>query len=246
MFVNAAQAVDSKAKHADSTAAAVGWYALGVLGTAHVAWYAATVLPTLATIDGMYSDAIDYLRKSGISMEIDALNTLPMSPTAAETTAVNAVQEIAVVAQTAETAEAASAAKPLPTMVFDYNTMPLTAQNMWHAMQAGRENVLTRGGWGLSLINRYLSLRGIPRIKGFWRDEFPYASTVEGGAGAWIGHTPAAEQRLQGQIIRAFYRLHNIRAGDQYRVHITNHAATALTGHRHRILNDLGGPDRPD
>ena len=41
-----------------------------------------------------------------------------------------------------------------------------------------------------------------------WRDEYPFASTVENAGSTWVGHCDADEQRQQAQLIADFYRQH--------------------------------------
>jgi hypothetical protein len=62
------------------------------------------------------------------------------------------------------------------------------------------------------------ALRGVGKIEGLTRDEYPFASSVEGGAGAWVGHVPARQQRAQGALIAEFIRKNNFMPGDRYRV----------------------------
>jgi deoxyribonuclease NucA/NucB len=40
-------------------------------------------------------------------------------------------------------------------------------------------------------------------------DEYPFAPTYEGGAGAGVAGVPLAEQRIQGGVISSFYANHN-------------------------------------
>ena len=38
-------------------------------------------------------------------------------------------------------------------------------------------------------------------------DEYPFASTLEGGESAWVGSVPKAENDLQGTYLNVFYSL---------------------------------------
>ncbi len=109
----------------------------------------------------------------------------------------------------------------LPVMVYDYNEMPELADNIWHAQRAGHPDVLTHGG--TSRLNRRAALADVPDIKPFSRDEYPFASSMEGGGGSWVGHVPVRQQSRQGAIIKNFLYKHNVKPGDVYRVRVTNH-----------------------
>ncbi len=49
-------------------------------------------------------------------------------------------------------------------------------------------------------------------------DEYPFASTYEGGRGASVRGVPVSEQFIQGGVISAFYNLNGIPDGGQFRV----------------------------
>ena len=108
------------------------------------------------------------------------------------------------------------AVENLPTVTFSSRTHPELAENIRHAQAAGHPSVLTHGGD--SAVNRAASLEGVPNIKPLSRDEYPFASSVEGGAGAWVGHVPASQQNSQGGILSNFFRRNKIKPGDKYRV----------------------------
>jgi len=50
------------------------------------------------------------------------------------------------------------------------------------------------------------------------RDEYPFASSLQGGAGSWVGHIPVPQQNAQGALIKNFINANNITPGSQYRV----------------------------
>jgi hypothetical protein len=114
-----------------------------------------------------------------------------------------------------------SSKQPPPTVAFDFLKTPELADNIWQAQKAGHPEVLTRGPVGIDSINRPLALEGVPEILS--RDEYPFASTLEGGAGAWVGHVPPAQNSSQGGILMNFYRKFGIKPGDQFQVEVTNH-----------------------
>jgi hypothetical protein len=60
------------------------------------------------------------------------------------------------------------------------------------------------------------SLKDIPTKKGYHRDEYPYASTIEGGKGADVALVPAKENLSQGGSLGVLYRTLN--SGDAFLV----------------------------
>jgi hypothetical protein len=102
----------------------------------------------------------------------------------------------------------------LPVLRISASRYPELADNIRNAQLAGFPQILTRGG--NPVMNRSDALRGIPGILS--RDEYPFASTLEGGANTWIGHIPAWQNSAQGGILSVFYRLNNIIVGTQFRV----------------------------
>jgi len=97
------------------------------------------------------------------------------------------------------------------------------ADNIWQALAAGHPSQLDyMGDRAAAALNRGASTYGIPRILS--RDEYPFASTLQGGGGAWIGHIPASENSAQGGMLSQFYR-RNSPNGDPFtfRVTVINH-----------------------
>lgn len=132
--------------------------------------------------------------------------------TAAETGAQNGVQT------TAETGAKAAAetAGPLPVLEISSSKYPELADNITNAQAAGHPDILTWGGD--QAANRAAATDGVPNIPGLSRDEYPFASTMEGGAGAWVGHIPASQNSAQGALIANFIRGNGILPGMQFRV----------------------------
>lgn len=93
---------------------------------------------------------------------------------------------------------------------------PDLAENILNAQQAGNPQVLTAGGD--IAANRAAALEGVPNISGLSRDEYPFASSMEGGEGAWVGHIPVSQQNAQGALIKNFMQANNITPGSQYKV----------------------------
>ncbi|WP_394840666.1 NucA/NucB deoxyribonuclease domain-containing protein [Pendulispora brunnea] len=84
----------------------------------------------------------------------------------------------------------------LPELEISASEYPNLAENISHAQNAGHSSVLTHGG--NRVANRSAALDGVPQIHGLSRDEYPFASSKEGGPGSWVGHVPAREQNAQG------------------------------------------------
>ncbi len=61
---------------------------------------------------------------------------------------------------------------------------------------------------------RALAMWGYPSRSGFHRDEYPYASTFEGGLGAEVAYVDPSENYSQGGSLRALYA--NMETGDEF------------------------------
>ncbi len=64
--------------------------------------------------------------------------------------------------------------------------------------------------------NRYAACKGFCGSGS--PDEYPFASTMEGGAGAQVMSVPLQEQRIQGGVISQFYQQNDVQRGDQFSV----------------------------
>ena len=86
---------------------------------------------------------------------------------------------------------------------------PNIYQNTVNAIAEGKSNVLTYGGVGYNAMtgNRDAALSAIhgTRPTGMSYDEYPYASTVQGGAGSRVQLVPVREQNVQGGQLRGLY-----------------------------------------
>ena len=109
-----------------------------------------------------------------------------------------------------------AATKALPELRISASKYPELAENIVNAQKAGHPDVLTHGG--NAVANRAGALDAVPNIKGSSRDEYPFASSIEGGQGSWVGHVPAAQQNAQGALIKNFLQKNDIKPGDKYRV----------------------------
>jgi len=112
-------------------------------------------------------------------------------------------------------------------MEYDYQEMPLIAENIWHAQMAGWERILTydlvtdstaRKKNRSGKRNESIVKAGVIRSRKHSADEYPFASTVENGGSVFIGHAPEEEQRKQGGLISGFYSKHKqkIDSGDPF------------------------------
>lgn len=116
-----------------------------------------------------------------------------------------------------------------PVVTFDYTQYPQLADNIWQAQQAGYPTVLHyNGGSPLNGENRSNALfehnqNGVQGPPGFNRDEYPFATTFEGGAGAWVGWIPWQQNAAQGGILNSFYNLNQLGISDPFGVAVINH-----------------------
>ncbi|XHC26851.1 MAG: NucA/NucB deoxyribonuclease domain-containing protein [Phycisphaerales bacterium] len=62
----------------------------------------------------------------------------------------------------------------------------------------------------------------MPNVGRGTRDEYPFASSREGGRGAWVGHVSKREQNAQGAVLTNFFRRHRVGFGDRFRVRIVD------------------------
>ena len=104
----------------------------------------------------------------------------------------------------------------LPELRVSASKYPQLAENITNAQKAGHPDVLTHGG--NAAANRAGALDSVPNIKGLSRDEYPFASSMQGGQGSWVGHVPPSQQSAQGALIKNFLQQNGVQAGDQYRV----------------------------
>jgi len=88
-------------------------------------------------------------------------------------------------------------------------TTPNIYNNTVTAQAAGKPDALTYGGVGFNMLtgNRDAALSAMhgTRPPGMSYDEYPYASTVQGGAGSQVQLVPVREQNIQGGQLRALY-----------------------------------------
>jgi hypothetical protein len=116
-------------------------------------------------------------------------------------------------------------AQSLPIYVISAQQTPTIANHVYQAMQSGRPWQLTYIGAdndNLNDRNRYHACKELesPRPTGYQCDEYPFASTYQGGVGASAVLVPELENQTQGGQLSAFYRSNNLRNGSQFLVGI--------------------------
>jgi len=115
---------------------------------------------------------------------------------------------------------AEGASGDLPTFEVDADRMPNIARNVQSALDEGQPGVLNRTtDQSLISANRAAACQGFcgPGSP----DEYPFASTMQGGAGARVAGVPLQEQFVQGGLLRAFYTKYGIGEGDPFQVVVT-------------------------
>jgi hypothetical protein len=121
----------------------------------------------------------------------------------------------------------------LPVFISGQNT-PETTQHIADAIAGGQPSTLTYLGSNSQLHHSRDWLDNDPRCQdaqGRWCDEYPFASTAEGGQAnnSSLRLVPAREQQSQGGSLRQFYRRCNIVAGTKFKV------ATSRTARTHFV-----------
>lgn len=121
-------------------------------------------------------------------------------------------------------ARSVAANSGLPTLEINAAKMPNIADDIESAIASGQPAVLTRTTDGAVIAsNRAAACQGFCGVGS--PDEFPFASTLEGGAGATVRGVPLAEQRIQGGVLSSFYRQFGINDGDQFFATVTRGAS---------------------
>lgn len=113
----------------------------------------------------------------------------------------------------------AGEATELPILYIDAKKMPNIARNIQDAQDNGYPSILTRTtDEAQKEANRAAACAGFcgPGSP----DEYPFASTMEGGAGARVRSVPIREQRIQGGVIAKFYEKFNVKHGDRFVVRV--------------------------
>jgi len=110
----------------------------------------------------------------------------------------------------------------LPTVEFSKTETPNITKNIEEAVEQGKPDILTRETNKSQIRkNRREALKGEEAAKeGQSLDEFPFASTKEGGSGANVKGVPTKEQNVQGGKLSQFYQRNDIQNGDKFKVKI--------------------------
>jgi hypothetical protein len=108
----------------------------------------------------------------------------------------------------------------LPTLEISKSKMPNIARNIESAQRSGQPVILTRTTDPTVISsNRAAATKGYSTIS---PDEYPFASTLEGGSHAQVQIVPLKEQQIQGGVISNFYNSHKIQQGDQFIVKVVD------------------------
>jgi RHS repeat-associated protein len=108
-----------------------------------------------------------------------------------------------------------------PTLEVKSGEIPETAANIASAQAAGQPIVLTYDPQNaIQRRNQALKASGLPSSPLAWRDEYPFATTMEGGAGAQVRYVPAAEQQIQAGQLSSFYQRNRLQPGDRFYVRV--------------------------
>ena len=112
-------------------------------------------------------------------------------------------------------------AQNLPVLVIKSEKMPNIAAHIKQAQANGKASTLTRITDKAQIdANREAACGRFVRQGNLECDEYPFASTREGGSGASTRGVPPREQRVQGGTMSSFYRYQNIRNGSQFIVRV--------------------------
>lgn len=114
-------------------------------------------------------------------------------------------------------------AQPLPTVIFFRITLPQIADHIADAQARGYPNVLSRttDRQRINRNRREACRNFVPQPPlNTSCDEYPFASTYQGGAGASIRAVTVLEQNIQGGTLSAFYRINSIPERGRFRVEV--------------------------
>lgn len=111
----------------------------------------------------------------------------------------------------------------VPVLTVKRSQLPAIATNIERG--AGEEGRMLSRLEGRHAIRqqRRAALRGQTAPgAGLSLDEFPFASTAEGGAGSFVAVVPLQEQNIQGGMLSSFYQRYNLKHGDRFIVRVVN------------------------
>ncbi|WSQ23532.1 NucA/NucB deoxyribonuclease domain-containing protein [Streptomyces zaomyceticus] len=112
----------------------------------------------------------------------------------------------------------------MPVFVVDGKRTPEIAINDQSAIDRGKPNILHYAARGKRATDQVRQLAGCGSA---WAgpltcDEYPFASSMEGGLGAQLRSVSIAEQRIQGGTLSAFISANKLKAGDEFQVMVIN------------------------
>jgi hypothetical protein len=129
-----------------------------------------------------------------------------------------------------------------PIFEVDWKTHRFLAENIWEALKAGHPSILTRCDVATNKANRSVVMGyevdtrdgrqrfEVPRTYSrdrSDRDEYPFACTLEGGGGAWIGHVHFSQNRSGGGLLNQFFKTNGIESypspNSKFQVKVLNH-----------------------
>lgn len=109
----------------------------------------------------------------------------------------------------------------IPKLKFDCSRMPTVCGHMVSAIDRGQPSVLRyEQDSSRAAANRKSAYGGYRAGSGRSMDEYPFASTAEGGYGADVRAVPRRENSIQGAQLSNFYRKNGMQQGDKYRVDV--------------------------
>ena len=111
----------------------------------------------------------------------------------------------------------AEANRRLPKVTFLKSKVPNIAKHIEDAQAAGKPKILTRITSSSKIRSNRSAACGNFSGTGSC-DEYPFASSKEGGAGASTRGVPLSEQNSQGGTLSSFYQANGIGDGDKYEV----------------------------
>ncbi|PWN44862.1 hypothetical protein IE81DRAFT_320832 [Ceraceosorus guamensis] len=131
---------------------------------------------------------------------------------------------------------AAASAASAATVTFDCSKVPNICSNDCYALKcAGKPSTLHRNSAAATDNRNHNACKSPNRCSGNPDDsnscdEYPYASTSEGGAGAVTRCVPAHENSVQGGTLSSFYTRSNVQQGDAYNVAFTGTSGLQYCG----------------
>ncbi len=109
----------------------------------------------------------------------------------------------------------------MPVLRYPGKSLPDTAQNMARYMSDNgldATSTFVRVDAKAAAANR--AANRLLYQGGTSMEEFPFASTAQGGPGAYLTQVSVAEQRAQGLLLANFYRANGVMPGDPFAIWI--------------------------